>query len=1019
MRKLGALVLLLVSALPAGASKGITVEQLQQALSAARGKPDGDVAQQLSDLELSERISPIKLAQLRAGMPGEMAQQALTEVADRAEFLNLPAAEIPAIPPPTQSEQRQIMSLVVTYVTRSVHQLPNFFATRETTRFEDRPQVNYSYLPLHFVGNSARSVVYRDGQEMVETAAGKPLKGEAQEEGLVSWGEFGPILSTVLLDAAQSKLAWSHWELGANGPEAVFSYEVPSQKSHYLVQSESVSASDLMDTAHEFRERPGYHGEMKIDPATGSILRVTVDAALALGDPLTRAAIMVEYGTVDIGGKAVICPKRSVALSVMRYGHATSGAHSVLDHDPLKTLLNDVEFGKYHQLRSEMRILTDGEAAVPIEGSGTGVGLQPLSAVSAEPAKPTEITAPTAVESNSSMHGKKVEESASGAGPEGSAPAPSSMPAEPEISVGAAGNIPDTPVNSSVSQPASFVLKVASRLVDVGVVVVDKKGQPVGGLKAQDFDVYDNGRRQEVKFFNAYATNGISAGALPSASAVSDGSAGMQTRTYSNQPTSVDTVIPPSSATATSTTTATAGNTTVLLIDESHISWGDLSNARGQILKFLQGLAPEEKVGLYTISGRGFRVLTEITSDHAAVIARLKKWMPTAQSASNAQEDETRNRQQIETVHNASDLKSVNGNQAEAPDGQTPIDPQLLTMGSNPGRASLIILLGVARHLASVPGHKNLVWIASDNVLVDWTDQAVAVDKNTTSVDAFAIHAQEAMNEAHVAVYPFDVSQLEAGGIGADTGNRNVELAPAAKEMGNGPRELDAGRTKASMLQDLRPIQGPIRQVADATGGQIIRRSSDMVAELRSIVEDGHATYQVGFYPDTPADGQYHTVLLKLVDKKGLTVRGRSGYLYAKEPTTLKERFRQAIWQPADAAEIKVTATVDDGQPNRTIKINMAATDLAPELRGGRWMDKLDIFFVQRDDAGMHADLEGQTLGLRLKQATYDKLVTEGVPFEHAVTLKPGTGSVRVLVVDENSGRMGSVTLPGTAFQAQ
>jgi VWFA-related protein len=456
-----------------------------------------------------------------------------------------------------------------------------------------------------------------------------------------------------------------------------------------------------------------------------------------------------------------------------------------------------------------------------------------------------------------------------------------------------------------------------------------------------------------------------------------------------------------------------------LLIDESHISWGDLSNARGQILKFLQGLAPEEKVGLYTISGRGFRVLTEITSDHAAVIARLKKWMPTAQSASNAQEDETRNRQQIETVHNASDLKSVNGNQAEAPDGQTPIDPQLLTMGSNPGRASLIILLGVARHLASVPGHKNLVWIASDNVLVDWTDQAVAVDKNTTSVDAFAIHAQEAMNEAHVAVYPFDVSQLEAGGIGADTGNRNVELAPAAKEMGNGPREMDAGRTKASMLQDLRPIQGPIRQVADATGGQIIRRSSDMVAELRSIVEDGHATYQVGFYPDTPADGQYHTVLLKLVDKKGLTVRGRSGYLYAKEPTTLKERFRQAIWQPADAAEIKVTATVDDGQPNRTIKINMAATDLAPELRGGRWMDKLDIFFVQRDDAGMHADLEGQTLGLRLKQATYDKLVTEGVPFEHAVTLKPGTGSVRVLVVDENSGRMGSVTLPGTAFQAQ
>jgi hypothetical protein len=264
-----------------------------------------------------------------------------------------------------------------------------------------------------------------------------------------------------------------------------------------------------------------------------------------------------------------------------------------------------------------------------------------------------------------------------------------------------------------------------------------------------------------------------------------------------------------------------------------------------------------------------------------------------------------------------------------------------------------------------------------------------------------------------------DVSQLEAGGIGADTGNRNVGLDPtniANSAPGGAAREMDSGRTKASMLQDLRPIQGPIRQVADATGGRIIRRSGDLVADLGSIVQDGHATYQVGFYPDTPADGQYHTVTLKLVDKKGLSVRGRSGYLYAQEPATLKERFRQAIWEPADAAEIQLSASVDGSSASPNIKINIAETDLALELRGGRWMDKIDIFFVQRDDAGLHAQLEGQTLGLKLTQSTYDKLATDGVPYEQAVTVKPGTNSLRVLVVDENSGRMGSVTLPGTAF---
>jgi hypothetical protein len=34
------------------------------------------------------------------------------------------------------------------------------------------------------------------------------------------------------------------------------------------------------------------------------------------------------------------------------------------------------------------------------------------------------------------------------------------------------------------------------------------------------------------------------------------------------------------------------------------------------------------------------------------------------------------------------------------------------------------------------------------------------------------------------------------------------------------------------------------------------------------------------------------------------------------------------------------------------------------QQQAGRWMDKLDIFFIQRDDAGLHARVEGQTLGL-------------------------------------------------------
>jgi hypothetical protein len=292
-------------------------------------------------------------------------------------------------------------------------------------------------------------------------------------------------------------------------------------------------------------------------------------------------------------------------------------------------------------------------------------------------------------------------------------------------------------------------------------------------------------------------------------------------------------------------------------------------------------------------------------------------------------------------------------------------------------------------------------------------------------IDGFALRAQEAMNEAHVAVYPFDVSQLEAGGINADIRTRNVELNQAAADTaalpgsaGGGGRNMAPGRVTASMQQDMHPIQGPVREVAAATGGRIIRRSADLAGELSGIVDDGHATYVLSFSPSGPADGNYHNITVKLNGRHGNSLRYRTGYLFEKEPATLKERFQQAVWRPADVNEINVAADVAPDTTGANIKLNIAASDLGLEQRADRWLDKLDIFFIQRDDEGHHAQVEGQTLGLRLKSSTYQRLMPAGVPLEHFVRMRQDMASLRVLVVDENSGRMGSVTIPASAMKA-
>jgi hypothetical protein len=368
------------------ASENVTVAQLEQRLAGAKAAPDAELAQQLEKMQLSERISTAKLKHLKADLPGNKSQEALEALADSSVFLDPPSNEIPTDPTPDPATLRQMMVAIVSYVNTTVRQLPNFIARRDTTGFEDRQAedvqeatavVSYSYLPLHVVGRSSATVMYRDRQEQVETGAGKSRKIGSQMHGLVTAGEFGPILSTVVGDAIKGKITWGHWERSADGTEAVFKYSVPKNQSHYVMQFCCISdnVSDNLNT-HLYTERAGYHGEIAFNPKDGTILRVSAEAELAPGELVAQAGMQVEYGPVEIGGKNFICPAKSVSVLKAHTEHPKPGMHMAVYDGVPKTFLNYVMFGQYQQFRGEVRILNE-DASNP---EGTSPRIQPTTA---------------------------------------------------------------------------------------------------------------------------------------------------------------------------------------------------------------------------------------------------------------------------------------------------------------------------------------------------------------------------------------------------------------------------------------------------------------------------------------------------------------------------------------------------------------------------------------------------------------------------------------------------------------
>jgi len=346
-------------------AKRVTVEQLDQLLKADHGKSDGHMAQRLSSLELSERMSKTKISSWIAELPGAKARQALLALAGASAFLAPPAPEIPADPPPDASAQREMISLAGEYLNETIPHLPNFFATRTTVRYAETPphdenNSTIEYEPLHMVESSKERVLYSRGQEVVDAEAAKHAKPKNEGPNLTAYGTFGPILGAAI-DAvvASTDFSWSRWEQGASGLRAVFRYVIPQEKSHFRV---GYCCLPDGDGTTSFQTVQGYHGEITINPATGAILWLTMEADLNAELPIVRSEVMVSYGPVDIGGKTYICPVTSIAIWRSRTVGVlalTDWGDSFRSYGPFATMLNEMDFDDYHIFRAESHVLTD------------------------------------------------------------------------------------------------------------------------------------------------------------------------------------------------------------------------------------------------------------------------------------------------------------------------------------------------------------------------------------------------------------------------------------------------------------------------------------------------------------------------------------------------------------------------------------------------------------------------------------------------------------------------------------
>lgn len=523
---------------------------------------------------------------------------------------------------------------------------------------------------------------------------------------------------------------------------------------------------------------------------------------------------------------------------------------------------------------------------------------------------------------------------------------------------------------------APVIIRSNTRLVQVNVVAHDKNGVVVD-LKQEDFVLFDGKKPRKIATFAVETLTSTIPGAMPK----------LQPNVFVNS-------LQRHSETPTSVT--------VILFDGLNTPATDQPYARNQVAKFLGTLHPEDRVALYSMGRSSIQILYDFTNDPQDLARIVKRYRGVADSTGELgpifqrPEANTVQREAPSAADEKLDRMLDNLNQRVA-------DSDMATRV----RLTTQALEAIANHLAPLPGRKNLVWISAAfpfSIGLYGPNGLKNAVRNPNEIFRDDIgRAARAINQANMAIYPVD--------------SRGLMASQAFQASSN---------VQASDMAAIGNPQDSMEELAGRTGGRAFYNTNDIAGSVRRAIDDTKVSYVLGFYPDeADIDGKYHELRVQVPGRKGLELRSRQGY-YAgdKAPipdAALQAALQQAVSGPLQASRIEIGVHVtrtNQPEPNSLqLDLLVSARELTLSLKEDRWQGAIRQSIAQLDAQGKVLDRITDPIKLNLKRESLPQYLETGMSFAKTVKAKPGLTQLRVIVMDRDSGVMGSVIIPMSQVQ--
>ena len=533
-------------------------------------------------------------------------------------------------------------------------------------------------------------------------------------------------------------------------------------------------------------------------------------------------------------------------------------------------------------------------------------------------------------------------------------------------------------VGTAQGQMSNPVIRVTSRLVEVSVVVHDKKGEPVSDLTQDDFVLYDKGEEQKIRQFAVNSEN-TKPEDVP---AMAEGVVSNRFVTVRVNDKLQMVRLPDS--------------LTVILIDGLNTRFPDQAQAKAALSKFIRRFHSGDQVAIYTLSNE-LRVLHDFTSDTASLLAAIDRQQalnsPALAASSYAD-------------------SHIGGTQAAELD-------ELIDRGNaqvaalNEGRRAeitMVALRAIAQRLAGLPGRKNLVWL-SGGFPIPSGFIGGDISKKASQATWEAQSTRRIFNDAGISIYPVDAR----GMVGTAAWMPTTDTAVASiLHMGQTPMDARAeGGVDAS--------REVMNQLADQTGGRACLGSNDLGGCIGRAMDDGRGTYRLFFTPShADWNGEFRELRIKL-NRPGLEARYRKGY-YAladppKDPNSRQTALADAATSPVPATGMTILARVlQESTPETPTTALLVVLDghemgFTRNARGEQEAT-VDMEMLAYGDKPLPMTSSHRTVGLSLSAEEFNILMKGGVRVTVNVKTPARSQRIRVVARDSASGRVGSLDVP-------